>query len=123
MNRYGAMAWEHWERHRPSDLSTIEDPVSCFRELGEFVNAEITAETNLRLSPTEATDPARVRQVRHDVEEEILATHVLPAAEPDPTAEPDEDHDLTEVIEIPLNSPALDRLRLSPLLQNPPTPT
>ena len=123
MNRYGAMAWEHWERHRPSDLATIEDPVSYFRELGEFVNAEITAETNLRLSPTEATDPARVRQVRHDVEEEILATHVLLAAETDPTADPDEDPDLTEVIEIPLDSPALDRLRRSPLLQDPPTPT
>jgi len=123
MNRYGAMAWEHWERHRPHDLSTIEDPVSYFQELGEFVNAEITAETNQRLSPTEATDPARVRQVRRDVEEEILATHVLLAAEIDPRADPDEDPDLTEVIEIPLNSPALDRIRQSPLLQGPPTPT
>jgi hypothetical protein len=121
MNRYGAMAWEHWERHRRRDLDTIQDPVSYFRELGEFVDAEVTAETNLRLSPTEATDPNRVSQVRHEVEEEILAAHILLPTETDPTADPEEDPDLTEVIEVPLDNRALDDLRRSPLLQDPPS--
>ena len=61
----------------------------------------------MRLSPTEATDPDRVAQVRREVEEELLAAHVLLPAESDPEPDPEADADLVEVMEIPLDSPIL----------------
>jgi hypothetical protein len=115
MNRYGAMAWDHWERHRPVTVASIPDPVSYFTELGAFVEAEVTTETQLRLDPLEATDPDRVAQVRREVEEELLPVHVLLAAENDPEPDPAPDPDLVEVLELPVDSPTLERWRRSPL--------
>ncbi len=124
INRYGAMAWEHWERYRPSTLATIADPISFFRELGSFIEAEVTAETSLRLSPKDATDPTRVAQIRQGVEEELLAAHILLPAETDPAEDPATDPDLIESFDIALDSPLVGRLRQSPLIEpdNPPPP-
>jgi hypothetical protein len=116
MNRYGALAWEHWERHRPGELATIPDPTSFFRELGDLVEAEVTAETATRLSPVEATDPDTVAQVRRQVEEEILAAHVLLPDETDLPPTGERDPDVAWELTIPADPELLERLRHSPLL-------
>ena len=41
MNRYGAMAWEQWERHRPAELAKMTDPVTEFTNLGNLIASEI----------------------------------------------------------------------------------
>jgi hypothetical protein len=121
MNPYGAMAWDHWERHRPSELDTIEDPVSFFRELGDLVEAEVTAETNLRLDPTQMTDPTARQRIRREVEEELVAAHVLGPAETDTTAmismtATSPSDDVAWEIEIPIDSSLLARWRNSPVI-------
>ena len=58
MNRYGAMVWNHWERHRPNELEAIPDPARYFRGVGEFVDTEVNAETDVRLTrPRRPTQP------------------------------------------------------------------
>ncbi len=39
INRYGTMAWDHWERHRAQTLQSIDDPTTFFRDLGRSVVA------------------------------------------------------------------------------------
>lgn len=41
MNRYGQMAWKHWERHLPEKLAQISDPQTYFTDLGQQAEEEI----------------------------------------------------------------------------------
>lgn len=43
MNKYGAMAQEHWKTWLPSRYATIQDPDSYFSELGIEVSDRIAA--------------------------------------------------------------------------------
>jgi len=43
MNKYGAMAQEHWRRWLPTRYATIQDPDSYFSELGIEVSDRIAA--------------------------------------------------------------------------------
>lgn len=69
MNRYGAMAWEQWERHRPAELARMTDPVIEFTNLGNLISSEIDIETTTRLTADPTQDPD---QVRTEVTEIVL---------------------------------------------------
>ena len=117
MNRYGAMAWDHWERYLPSRVEAMSDPVNFFRDLGEFVEAEVTAEMLVRLDPRDASDPDRLAMLRREVEEELLPIYVLLPAEGDEEPMEYPDADLVEEIPIAFDDPIVERLRRSPIIK------
>lgn len=41
MNRYGQIAWKHWEKHLPDRLEQISDPQTYFTDLGQQAAEEI----------------------------------------------------------------------------------
>jgi hypothetical protein len=42
MNRWGAMARDHWAQHRPTAYAEITDPEEHFSRLGDHIYDEIT---------------------------------------------------------------------------------
>lgn len=124
MNRFGTLAWEHWERHRPVAMSTIADPVSYFRELGEMLQRELDEELAARLSgqPVATPAPATIDQLRDELTEELLAGHVFIPDDPDPTTSTAEsvDEDLVESLDLAPDSPTAARWATSRLVQPPP---
>lgn len=119
MNRYGSMAWDHAERHRPQALRQLTDPETHFRQLGQMVETEIQDATTTRLRAHARTDPTTTEQIRRSVEEEILMTYVftpdIPASS-DSISNDEQDLDLIDEIPIPFDSPLLEAWRTSPLL-------
>ena len=119
MNRYGSMAWDHAERHRPQALRQLTDPETYFRQLGQMVETEIRDAMTTRLRAHARPDPTTTEQIRCSVEEEILMTHVYVPDIPTSSASISndaQDLDLIDEIPIPFDSPALEAWRTSPLL-------
>lgn len=119
INRYGSMAWDHGERHRPQALRQLTDPETHFRQLGQMVATEIQDATTTRLRAHAGADPTTTEQIRRSVEEEILMTYVftpdIPASS-DWISNDEQDLDLIDEIPIPFDSPLLEAWRTSPLL-------
>lgn len=42
MNRYGTIAQKHWQRHAPSRLAALPNPIEFFTALGLQVQAQVT---------------------------------------------------------------------------------
>lgn len=119
INRYGSMAWDHAERHRPQALRQLTDPESHFRQLGHMVETEIRDAMTTRLRAHARTDPTTTEQIRRSVEEEILMVHVFTPDIPASSASisnDEQDLDLVDEIPIPLDSPSLEAWLTSPLL-------
>ena len=119
MNRYGSMAWDHWERHRPRALRQLTNPETHFRQLGQMVETEIQDATTTRLRAHARTDPTTTDQIRRSVEEEILMINVFTPDIPDSSdsiSDDEQDLDLIDEIPIPFDSPLLEAWRTSPLL-------
>jgi hypothetical protein len=119
INRYGSMAWDHAERHRPQALHQLTDPESHFRQLGHMVETEIRDAMTTRLRAHARTDPTTTEQIRQSVEEEILTVHVFTPDIPASSASisnDEQDLDLVDEIPIPLDSPSLEAWLTSPLL-------
>ena len=119
MNRYGSMAWDHWQRHRPQALRQLTDPEAHFRQLGQMVETEIQDAMTTRLRAQARTDPTTTEQIRRSVEEEILMTNVFTPdiqASSASISNDEQDLDLIDEIPIPFDSPSLTAWRTSPLL-------
>jgi hypothetical protein len=43
MNKYGAWAQKHWQKHLPQRYSQLEDPNAFFIQLGEEIEEEVDA--------------------------------------------------------------------------------
>lgn len=107
MNRYGAMAKEHWKRWLPERYGAIPDPDSFFSTLGEEAADQIG---NLwpDLANQGGPEPdylkrvGRLNMAKLQAEEIVLADLVLLDPEPGARAdeEEDPDSDLGEMIAI-----------------------
>ena len=118
MNDYGRRALTHWERWRPSEFATIQDPEVFFSTLGETVASQVD-DLAYQL---EGSDPpgegylekvGRLNAAKRQAEELVLAELVY--LTPEPGIEDDEDEDLE-------NDPAeqirLDLIRLGQEMQD-----
>lgn len=97
MNPYGQLAWDHWKKWRPTELSQIPDPVQYFARLGLEVEAQIeqVASDLAGDDPTEESYLAKVGRLRMaqvTAESQVLRELVLIPAEPGhPEYDPSED--------------------------------
>jgi hypothetical protein len=81
MNDYGRLAQQHWERTRPNELATLEDPQRFFTELGEQVEQEIIRRA-LELETDPGTDEyvtnlGMMNEARATAEAEVLREMVF----------------------------------------------
>ena len=60
MNRYGRMAWDQWETHRPHEVAAIANPLVHFSMLGELIESEISTEITTRMTADPSQDKATV---------------------------------------------------------------
>ncbi|WP_318219231.1 hypothetical protein [Streptomyces sp. SCL15-6] len=90
VNGYGRLAQRHWQEHRPGSITEIDDPEAFFTQLGSDVQDEVRA----RWTAGRLHEPAvvgesyleragRLRQLRHEVEGEVLRELVLLPADND----------------------------------------
>jgi hypothetical protein len=116
MNHYGLLAMDFCRRHRPIEWSQTPDPSRQFETLGDQIQADITSlRDRLMGSPRPGENPTSVQrrsaQNLATAEELVLADH--PALQPEPTAEEDEDRELSSyrqslaLINEALNQPAI----------------
>jgi hypothetical protein len=94
VNRYGAMAREHWARWLPARYAAIEDRDSFFSDLGNRAEERIgslAAELAGDDQPGEGYlgKAGRLGEARHRAEEIVLTEDILPA--PEPGADQDEE--------------------------------
>lgn len=87
MNRYGAMARNHWARWLPNQYATISDPDSFFSAIGQETARqidELTTELAGDGEPGEdyLTRAGRLSAARGQAEEIILPRQILPPPEP-----------------------------------------
>jgi hypothetical protein len=100
MNRYGRLAYQHWAKWRPNQLSQIPDPATFFADLGEEVETQIeTMEIALAGDDPGGEDylekVGRLRTARMTAESQVLREMVLLEPEPGhPEAEDPQDRDL-----------------------------
>lgn len=81
MNRYGATAKKHWERHAPSRAVALPDPIRFFSDLGAEVQAQIddlaarlASMTTERCSAESYLEKvARLQTARRVAEEVVMA--------------------------------------------------
>lgn len=119
MNRYGAMAQQHWRTWLPTRYSELSEPTIFFARLGDEVEARIARETTQLASrapaqpetPDYLTAVGAWNAIRAGVEEQILREMVLLEPEPQtqdldeipretPTGMPtDPDHPLWAMLE------------------------
>ncbi|MFF8880705.1 hypothetical protein [Streptomyces flaveolus] len=90
MNQYGRLAQRHWQEHQPGSITEIDDPEAFFTQLGSDVQEELRARwTAGRLhEPAVAGESyleraGHLRQLRHEVEREVLRELVLLPADND----------------------------------------
>jgi hypothetical protein len=89
MNRYGTMAMEHWQTHRPRQYAAIPDPTGFFTTLGEQMAAQVTT-VSLALAGDDPGDETflakvgRLNMARLRAEEQVMR-QMLPAAEDETT--------------------------------------
>ena len=93
VNRYGAMARDHWMRWLPARWAAISDPDSFFSDLGTRTEERIdqlAAELAGDDRPGEEylEKAGRLGEARHRAEEIVLPEEVL--LPPDPAADEDE---------------------------------
>lgn len=110
MNHYGRLALDHNRRHRPRAFAQIPEPERFFQEVGEEIQAHVTARRDEILGPTRPDeDPETYRlrsyQALAAAEEMTLADHHLlqPAAGTDPdewTEDPDLERRYRQLAEI-----------------------
>lgn len=91
MNHYGAMAQQHWQRVRPAEYATIEDPQRFFSELGEQVAEAVQQRTEDLLASQSraegfAAELARQQTARSTAEDETLRTMVFTEPDSDTTS-------------------------------------
>jgi hypothetical protein len=87
MNRWGRMAREHWQQHRPSQYAQIPDLEAFFGRLGDHISAEMSA---LALATAGDDRPGegflgkvrRLGTARITAQEQILR-EILPPSEAD----------------------------------------
>lgn len=91
MNRYGALARDHWKKHRPTRYQELEDPERFFTELGEQV-ADQVQQLTMSLESQQRADLnslpdlqrlGRLNAIRTQAEEITFAELVWPP-EPEP---------------------------------------
>lgn len=93
MNQYGAIAQEHWRRHRPAELAQVEDPERFFTDLGEQVLAEIRARREAlengnqgELGEGFLANLGRLNEIQSTVESDVLREMIY--TEPETDTEP-----------------------------------
>jgi len=82
MNRYAQIALDQHRRHRPLEHSRIENPTRFFTEIGDQIQADVTAHRDQVLGPPrpgETIEDYRIRshQALRAAEELVLADHPL----------------------------------------------
>lgn len=96
MNRYGAIAQDHWRKHLPTRYSKLEDPTPFFEDLGEQIMTHVQALTEgqtRRERPTLNTMNdldriGRLNAIRKSAEEQAFADLIWPegSTEEEPTS-------------------------------------
>ena len=117
MNRYGALAKEHWEKYAPSRVAALEDPEGFFTDLGEQIEAQVQAialqlETS---SPAQDEYLDRVAQLngfRRQAEEIVLAETVYSVE----TEHASANEELTDIV-FDLPSAGSMRVKIQELLE------
>jgi hypothetical protein len=94
VNRYGAMARQHWARWLPARYAAIENPDSFFSDLGNRTEERIgslAADLAGDDKPGEGYlgKAGRLGEARHRAEEIVLTEDIL--LPPEPGADPDEE--------------------------------
>lgn len=82
VNRYGALAMDHWRQHRPQALSELEEPEVYFTDLGEALAEAIETRTRALASPEPAGEGylerlQRLNSATRQAEGEVLREMVL----------------------------------------------
>lgn len=79
MNEFGDLVQRHWERERPTELATIEDPQAYFTQVGEEIAAEIQRRvdaeehhTQDEISEDYLANLAHLTTLRARIETEVL---------------------------------------------------
>ncbi len=85
MNQYGTLAWSHWEKFRPRELSQMSDPPRFFTNLGQQIEQRIVEleESLEQAYPAQEDYEARIgqlNQIRADAKDQALR-ETLPEAE------------------------------------------
>ena len=97
MNKYGALAKEHWERVDPERYRAIEDPQTFFSDLGEQVSIQVCDLEDTLAGPdrpgeTFLEKAGRLNMARIQAEEVVLSDLVWirePESEEDEGDQPD----------------------------------
>lgn len=88
MNRFGLMALEHWRTNLPRRFSTVQDPETYFRQVGELAQQRIED----LAADLAGDDPAgegyleklgRLNMARLQAEETVVREDLLPDPEQD----------------------------------------
>lgn len=85
MNQYGKLAYQHWARWRPNEMSQISNPQEHFRRMGSQIEQRIVDLAN-ETQGEDRTDEGylaklgRLNMTRLVAEEQVLR-EVLPAPE------------------------------------------
>lgn len=92
-SKYAVMLRQHWEEHRPRELSQMQDPEKFFREMGmQVAEAIAAAEEDLEETLEPETDyQARVgqlNQIAATAREQVLREMLPPAEDEQNPAEP-----------------------------------
>jgi len=103
MNKYGAMAQEHWKTWLPSRYATIQDPDSFFSELGIEVSDRIASLEIDLLGPDDPSEDFFTRVGRRNMARLQAEEMTLPelALLPPDSEEEDESDELRPEWQIP----------------------
>lgn len=87
MNRYGALAKNHWQNTDPKRYEAIENPETFFQELGEQTESEVQALAEHLAGPdrpgeTYLEKVGRLNMARLQAEERVLSDLVWIAPSP-----------------------------------------
>jgi hypothetical protein len=112
VNRYGAMAWRHWERWLPEQYAAIQDPGGFFTALGEEAAAQVGDLAGQLAGGDQPGEgylerAGRLASARARAEEIVLPQRVLPL----PEAFDDDEQDGSEGLRLEggARPPAVDR--------------
>jgi hypothetical protein len=89
MNRYGAMAREHWQLYQPTQYAQLADPATFFTQIGQDMSARITT-LSLSLAGDDPGEEGflekvgRLNMARLQAEEQVMREMLPPSENDDP---------------------------------------
>ena len=90
MNPYGAQMWEHYVKHRATELAAIAEPENYFHELGLLIETEIDTLADQIAGPSDPSPGylervGRLSEARMTAQSEVFSAHMKPGLATPPT--------------------------------------